>query len=490
MKKRLTSIFIATALLTVGCGDDFLEREPSAFLSAEQVGDAAVNNPTVATALMSGVYSLMFTVGTGGTTQHDDFGQKGYDIYSDMLCSDMALSNSIYNWYRGVTDYQATVDFTDIDNYKAWRHYYRIIRSANLVIDGNGGNDAIPETDEQKWLLGQAKAMRAHSYFYLTQLYTNSYNPSQAILPLYTTPQDPNGPKVSTQEIFNLIIADLNEAIDYLENFERSAKNEVNKSVAQGILAYVHAYMGNNSEVVNLTNDVINSGQYPIMGSDETLGGFNNVASPSWMWGVDLTTEIGLDLISWWGQMDYFTYSYAWAGDTKVMDENLYNQIPADDIRKQQFYAEAGTPFYLLPINKFYHPDRVAGGQRNIDADYIYMRVSEMYLLNAEAEAKSGNEPAARLRLKEVLQNRLPSVTYVDGLSGQALLDEIYLQTRIEFWGEGKSYLAMKRNQKSITRGANHLSFVGETIQSDDERLTFEIPQAELQNNPFISDQN
>ena len=29
---------------------------------------------------MSGVYSLTFTTGTGGTTGHDDFGHKSYGI--------------------------------------------------------------------------------------------------------------------------------------------------------------------------------------------------------------------------------------------------------------------------------------------------------------------------------------------------------------------------------------------------------------------------
>ena len=88
------------------------------------------------------------------------------------------------------------------------------------------------------------------------------------------------------------------------------------------------------------------------------------------------------------------------------------------------------------------------------------------------------------------MSTRVPDVSYINSLSGSSLLDEIYLQTRIELWGEGKSYLAMKRNQATIVRGDNHLSFVGDPIPYNDERLTFEIPQAEILNNPFISSQN
>ena len=48
----------------------------------------------------------------------------------------------------------------------------------------------------------------------------------------------------------------------------------------------------------------------------------------------------------------------------------------------------------------------------------------------------------------------------------------------------------MKRNKATVTRGANHLSLVGEPIPYNDERLQFEIPQDEIQNNPFVNNQN
>ncbi|HET8828838.1 MAG TPA: RagB/SusD family nutrient uptake outer membrane protein, partial [Pelobium sp.] len=204
-------------------------------------------------------------------------------------------------------------------------------------------------------------------------------------------------------------------------------------------------------------------------------------SNASWMWGADLTLASGLDLISWWGQVDIFTYSYAWAGDPKVMDAGLFAQIKPTDIRKGQFDTR------LRPRNKFFDPARVIGGQRNVTTDYVYMRMEEMYLLNAEAKAKLNQDGLAITRLKELLTKRMPDASYVDALSGQALDDEIYLQTRIELWGEGKSYLAMKRNKATITRGTNSTFFAGQSFPYDDDRLTFPIPQAEIINNPAIT---
>jgi len=231
-------------------------------------------------------------------------------------------------------------------------------------------------------------------------------------------------------------------------------------------------------------------------GSNLAESGFNNVATPSWMWGVDITLAQGLDLVSWWGQVDLFTYSYAWAGDPKTIDEKLYNSIRPDDIRKGQFdpinggleadYGYGDGDFDLMPLNKFFDPGRIDGGQRQVTTDLLYMRADEFYLLNAEANAYLGNDAVAQEVLSSFLSDRIADVSYISTLTGQALKDEIYLQTRIELWGEGKSYLAMKRDKATITRGSNHLFDAGSSFQYNDPKLTFVIPQAEVLNNPNL----
>ncbi len=491
MKNLIKLTGIASLLfLGVGCSEDFLEKDPSEFLTTDQISQAAEKNPDVVRGTMTGIYALTFERFTGGTESHTDFGQKGYDIFGDMLTGDMALTVSTYGWYRAdITEFKAPLDFTNNSNYQVWRYYYRIIRSTNTVITALGGNDAIPDLDENKFILGQAKAMRAHSYFYLTQYFAKDFNPSAEILPIYDDLLDQNGPKVATSVIYDLMESDLTSAISLLDGFERIGKNEINKSVAQGILAYVYASRGDKwQEVYELTNDVITGGGFPLTSRAEVTGGFNDLNTPSWMWGIDLTIAADLGLVSWWGQVDQYTYSYAWAGDAKAIDSDLYAQISDVDARKAQFEAPTGAYIDLMPRNKFYDPAKQIAGQTTVITDYVYMRVDEMYLLNAEAATYAGKDAVAPL--KALLDKRLDDTSYIDALGGQALKDEIYLQTRIELWGEGKSYLAMKRNKATIVRGANHLSFVGVPIPYNDERLTFEIPESEIQNNPLISTQN
>lgn len=509
--------FVAALAIGVSsCGKDFLDEKPSQYLSPGQISDATELDPGLAQGNIDGVYALMYKTGTGGTNlSHDDFGQKGYDIYSDMIASDMALGSLIYGWYGGVANYNSTTDYTNTDAYKPWRYYYQIGLAANATIELLGGADAELEGNNV-YIMGQAKAMRAYAYFYLAQFYSTGYGTgAEKILPIYRNTQVPNQPKSTSKEVYDFIVENLEEAIVHLEGFNRasSAKNQINQDVAKGLLAYTLAARGSTEDlerVVTLTDEIINSGAYPLTTRDEVVAkfeqpltessellnpesGFNDVNTPSWMWGVDLTLDSDLDLVSWWGQVDLFTYSYAYVGDAKIIDDGLYAEIAEDDIRKDQF-VDVNDNGQLWPINKFYWSGRTKfldaneeGGQRYIVTDYVYMRVEEMYLLNAEAKAKLGQDGPARERLKELLELRVEDYSYVDALSGQALEDEIYLQTRIEMWGEGKSYLAMKRNKATITRGSNHLEHAGESFPYDANELTFPIPQAEVLNNPFLN---
>lgn len=547
MKKLIILSSVLGLLLTTSCRQDFLESEPTETLA----------NPP-AQAKLNGLYLMMINTGTGGTTGHDDYGQKGYDLMTDLLSADMVLSGVTYGWYRNIANLTATADFTNNANYMPWRYYYRIAYAANDVIAGLGGNDAVPATATDKAAMGQAKAMRAYSYFYLTQLFTEKYDPNADAVPLYLDASVIAKPKAKQSEMYAQIVKDLTEAVTLLEGFSRANKGVINKEVAQGLLAYTYAAMGENAKAAALSQEIIT--KFPVTTAEQTVyseadqkgGGFNDLSTGSWMWGFDLTLANDLDLISWWGQADVFSYSYSWVGDAKSIDLDLYSAIKDNDARKNQFVtvvefdptfdpknpdkasyllkddgkfllddkgnkilsstkypkgyvlespyfnpddknrkdyykvSNGAISYEAVPSNKFFAPARTVGGQRVVETDYLFMRVDEFHLLAAETLAKSGNEASAKTVLKKFLSNRMPDVSYIDGLSGTALLNEIYLQTRIELWGEGKSYLAMKRNKATIKRGPNHLFFAGQTFNYNDGRLTFDIPQAEINNNPKL----
>lgn len=484
--KKIVVILSAISLLGMtSCREEsFLHTEPS----------ETISTPTL-NAKVNGLYSQMITPESGGTSFHTDFGQKSYDLIMDLLSADMAMRTNIYNnnSHRAIVEYTATVDNTSSYNYMPWRYYYRMINAANDIIQEVG----TPANTDERYYLGQAKAMRAHSYFYLLQLYTTEYNPSAEAIPLYLEPNQPAKPKSTQAEVYQAIVDDIEDAIDLLKGFSRANKGMVNEYVARGIATYIYGAMGNDAKMLEHSNAIVTGSGHSVTtnqqavyhthtnGSDaKTGGGFNDLSTNSWMWGFDITNDNSLNLISWWGQVDIYHYSYAAAGDRKEIDAGLYASMRTDDIRRNQFHPTA-----YIPWNKFFNANRVQMGQRSIIDDYVFMRVDEFHLLKAEAQANLGNDSEALATLKNYLTEtqRIADLSYLDGLSGQALKDEIYKNIRLEFWGEGRSYLAMKRGKRSITKGTNHKQDVGSTFMYNDDRLTLEIPQSEILNNPYIS---
>jgi hypothetical protein len=499
MKDIAKILFVVFSVcFVVSCSDDFLETDSTKRISEDRITEVQPYNAAIYDALISGLYSTMFKEKTGYEYEketdnplHDDYGQKSYDIYTDLLSGDMMLGGYNYRWYKVVERMTATVNNSDACDYMPWRYYYRIIRSANAIIDGLGGVEKVPETDKEKWQLGQALTMRAYCYFYLAYMYSEGFDPDLKILPIYTSTKDDAQPLSTVTQVWNLIKSDLETSVELLQGYSRGGIQEVNADVANGFLAYTYLTMGEYEKAIATAQKVIDS--YSLIPKDKVAGGddiprnafsYADGDGAKWIWGMDLTLNQGLDLVSWWGHVDIFTYSYAMVGDTKLIDLGLYNSIRESDVRKEQFvdYYKNGKFF---PVNKFYHEARTKGKQREVTSDYIYMRVEEMYLVKAEAEAFNGNDPDARATLLALVKERDSEPDYVNSLAGQDLKDEIYKQWRIEMWGEGKSYFAMKRNKATITR-EGHID-LNISIPYNDDRLTFDIPYKEIQDNPNIS---
>lgn len=88
-----------------------------------------------------------------------------------------------------------------------------------------------------------------------------------------------------------------------------------------------------------------------------------------------------------------------------AIDNRLYVQIPDTDYRKKNFLsaeqvAEGGEfEGYPQYTNiKFNTP--------TYEVDEVYMRLSEAYLLKAEAEARGGNDAAAQQTLYDLVSKR------------------------------------------------------------------------------------
>ena len=116
------------------------------------------------------------------------------------------------------------------------------------------------------------------------------------------------------------------------------------------------------------------------------------------------------------------------------------------------------------------------------------MRSSEMYLIEAEAKVRLGDNAGAATVLSALIKTR--DASYVTSTkTGTALLDEILLHRRIELWGEGHRFLDLKRMNAPLNRnGANHIASVVllYDVAPGDVRWEFLIPRREINANTAI----
>ena len=227
---------------------------------------------------------------------------------------------------------------------------------------------------------------------------------------------------------------------------------------------------------------------YPLIAAKDILtNGFNDYKTPEFIWAININEDNTGKLVSFWGHMDVFTYSYASVGAGKGINAYLQAEIPSTDLRKGWFSKSKG-----LPINKFFHAARQIQGDRTWTSDIVFMRMAEMYLIASEAAARKGDEASAKKYLLTLLKERTAADDYaavetkINGLSGDDLLKEILYNWRVELWGEGFSLTVMKRFKLDIQRSGRNIYYSNQIIKWDDPRLTYQLPQNETSNNPLI----
>lgn len=500
---------VASALMFAGC-ESFLDTElHSGTFSQEQF----TSLDDYLDIQVKGMYNELYSYGG----DHDMFGQKSADLVTDMMSCDMALTGTRYGWYANVAQLQNATFGGKFTAYY-WGMYYRIIKNANLVIAALQKTDIVAKdylnnppagmSETEKLLssdYAQALTMRGFAYFQLASLYTFPISSqadiatrSSVILYDENSKQFVTNGASSLEEVYMFVEKDLKEAKQYfsLSNTDRSSKIIVNKDIASAYLAYTYLQWGKYPEAYQAAKDVITNSTYQVIPLENVLTtGFVDINNNSWMWGVDVNTETTTGLASFWGQLDIHTYSYAFAGDKKVIDANLFTTIASTDKRKEWFDRKNSK----VPDGKFFDLEKGVGA-KNIDRDWVndivYMRIEEMYLIAAEASARATqpveagktNIEESRFYLKALLDQRDPTVAAtLSGLDKDPLLAEIALNWRIEMWGEGRALLTMKRFKQVHTRGDNHRYYSGEDIEYNDQRLTFPIPYGEDNSNPNIN---
>jgi hypothetical protein len=238
---------------------------------------------------------------------------------------------------------------------------------------------------------------------------------------------------------------------------------------------------------------VVDLGGHSLMSNAQYQAGFNNITNPEWIWGAFVQDDQGDTFGSYFGQISYDGNTTYIRGTPKRINSALYNMISATDVRKKMWEPTPTTANFPLPLTTYVRQPYMSRkfAIRNLPTigDVPYIRLAEMYLIMAEAYAKTaGKEVEARQALFTLAKNRDPNYILSTN-SGQALIDEIMMHRRVEFWAEGFSFFDLKRLNQSLDRTVvpNYVpASGGGTLQiaAGTSLWEFKIPITEIQANP------
>lgn len=529
IKKTILPAFVAATALTFGSCVD--EATPVNYVTPADVSGMASSQR----ALLDGIVSFVIDYNTWGNDEYytNDWGYPCQMMYRDASTADFTPVSSGYNYWAYV---ESSVDLKTAANY-SYNYYCSFVKNCNNLIDV-----VDPETasDMSQGYLGCALTFRAMCYLDMARMYEfeeTGYSSLDAMasevwgltVPIVTEKTTDaelrNNPRAPFYTMYRFILTDLNDAVEYLENYTPSDGIYPSQSVAYGMLARLWLEMGTRFELTpaDLTEQLAHEDDeseydklgvttaaecfkkaseyaqkaaegYTPMSADELHNSSTafNTATDGWMLyaqvstieqqGNYYSTLMGTVCTeAYWGMCQYG------GGNYRCMGSWLYDQMNESDTRRLWFIdpsdvgktpdssnglaskyqlatwqttdgtADQNTAFASYPeyANLKYRTRDCLDQNAGLMCDIPMMRVEEMILIDAEATARVNGVAAGAAKLNSFMQTyRDPSysskATTLDGF-----IDEVFIQKRIELWGEGLSMFDYKRLKKAVLRTQN-----------------------------------
>jgi len=502
--------------------------------------DIAIEDQVTLETMVGGIPAALVKAGSAGYAKDGqawDFALPAIHLATESMTGDIAITGNIgYDWFQqwGTNDALGS-DYAVCA--LTWNNYYTWIMMANNVISLIDETNVATLGATERSYLGFAYTYRAMFYLDLVRLYEFKENTITRadellglgvpiVLPETTEAQAKNNPRATVDNVYDTVIfPDLEKAEKLLENYTASDKYTISLALVYGLKARAYLERGTakndarayQSAAEYARKAITVSGRTPLTQEEweDPTNGFNNAESNNaWIWGLALPSESVANLFCFTAHMscenDWSAYN---AG--RAINRNLYNSIDIRDFRRhswldpdrrsyaykscrpdsKEYFAEKLADYVNIkfrPAQGAYKESKVGGA-----ADHCCMRVEEMYFIEAEATAQAGDIPGGIRLLNEFMNSyRMMNGAVYDCSAKSTLksfVNELMLQKRIEFWGEGIVMFDMKRLDMSSKRGYVGTNAPASYRLNVDGRAPYwnlVIGRNEAQNNTAIANQN
>ncbi len=450
--KNIVKLFI---LLFVGsgCTESFIDeyREDPSNLS----GETFWNNPINAENVLASAYVNLQDNSLYGRALHESHALMTHEADLDWLNFDY--------WNQFNTN---AVTTRNPRLNELWRSFYEVIRDANDVIEHK---DIIVPSDaytQEKIndLLGQTYFIRAFTYQHLASLWSEAYpaeNPNAPSVPLLLTVAKTENefyaPRATVGKIYTQMEEDYKKAIELLpanDPRKTAEAGRISIYAAYGYLGKAYLYQEKYAQAAEQFEIVINSEHFELMdtmrhvydGNHE----FNSETILEWNYS-DLSN--GLATAYTGGTFQQFTLIHGPVEQTLfanffVSDYSLERW--GEDPRKYESVVMIGDRIVItktgvrFPVRKhpvtrkFFNPNILETREPGFTTNIIPMRLSDVYLMYAEALNALGQDDLAAEYMNKVRRRAYfapvdsPNDTVDYNVTGVALRDSI----REERWRE------------------------------------------------------
>lgn len=390
-------------------------------------------------------------------------GEPAFMIVRDAMADDMAWTRNGY--YQPAAKWEHAQDASNINNYAIWGFYYDRIKEANQILEilENIKEEYLSTEDLVRFerIKGEALCIRASNHFHLVQLYANRYignqNNSQKGI-AYHSSTDANHSTVSVEKVYSLINQDLEMASTLLKDKEAPDAEHYTQKVSLGLQARVALTMQNYAMAANYAEQAItealNDGN-KLMTGEQLYNGFADITTKTQEAMQADLAKASVYYYSYYAFMSWNCTSSSVRQGVKCINADTYNTLSETDMRRAWWDPTGDEP---VPSGSFirnpYQNRKFTARTDDLNGEVAFMRLAEMYLIQAEAEARQGNEAKAQEVFTLFQKTRDPQYAS-KGNTGDALITEIMNSRRVELWGEGFRFYDLKRLNLPIKRSSN-----------------------------------
>lgn len=460
MKRIFITFFIAT--LFISC-EDQLDRAPvdvlinsTAFETVDDI-DAAVNG--IYTAFNPNNLLDINEIFTDNCRLGFDSGGQKLNILNQIVNTQ---TNSAGIW---------------INRYSTANNCNRVIEAGEIVTVLDGEQNRFDN------LLAQAYAMRAFMHYDLLLYYgEDTTNPNALGVPYQDFVSATEAPaRLTTQETVDKILADLSTASSLLDD-SITAKDRISENFITFLRARLALITNDWNGVISNTNTIINN--FSLADQTQYLQMFT---------GDQDQTEViyAYDNVNGFNRNIAGEFIFTGTGGNFIgMADGLFDLLEAEfltnnDIRFETFTRDTDAPEENT-IDKY---PAIAGTYIN---DFKLFRVSEAYLMRAEAHARLGNFGAAANDVQAIRNARRATSDSATPYSNLVnAIEDIAFERRLELCFEGHRYVDLKRYRNILNVGIERDPRDCEgnipcSLSPNDRRWVLPIPVIELNGNPNI----